>query len=248
MKILYFDCFSGISGDMALAALIDAGADQKFVEKGIQQLLENDVDIEIKWSRVKKCGVSSLDFDFKALEPVKIDHTYASIVTLIKKAAFDAPIEQMILKVFEKIAVAEGEIHGIPTEKVHFHEVGALDSIVDIVGIVLALYSLKVDQVYASKISLGFGSVECQHGEYPVPAMATLELLKKVPVQGGNCEFELTTPTGAAIICSFVDTFLNGLPEMQVESIGYGAGKRDLKGKPNVLRIIVGEVSPSSLS
>lgn len=243
MKILYLDCFSGISGDMTLASLIDAGADREVVEKGIHQLLENDVPIEFKWSRVNKCGVSAMDFDFKVLEEVKIDHNYSSIVTLIKKAKFEPTVEALILDIFEKIAIAEGKIHGLPVESVHFHEVGALDSIVDIVGASLAIHTLKVDKVYASKISLGHGAVDCQHGQYPVPAMATLELLKNVPVQSGNCEFELTTPTGAGIIRSVVDQFSDGLPDMKVEEIGYGAGKRDIKGKPNVLRAIIGTLS-----
>ena len=243
MKILYFDCFSGISGDMALASLIDAGADREFVENGINQLLENDIPIEFKWNRVKKCGVSAMDFDFKALEEVKIDHNYSSIVELIKKADFEPAVENLILDIFKHIAIAEGKIHGLPLESVHFHEVGALDSIVDIVGAALAIHSLNVDKIYASRISVGYGVVDCQHGQYPVPAMATLELLKNIPVQSGNCEFELTTPTGAGVIRAVVDQFSDGLPDMMVENIGYGAGKRDIKGKPNVLRTIIGTLS-----
>lgn len=243
MKILYLDCFSGISGDMTLGALVDAGADKEVVKKGVQQLLQHDVPVELKWKRVKKCGVSALDFDFQAMEEIKVDHNYTSIVELIKKATFEPAVENLILEIFKHIAVAEGKIHGLPTESVHFHEVGALDSIVDIVGIALAIHNLGVDKVYASKISLGYGAVDCQHGQYPVPAMATLELLKNIPVQSGNCEYELTTPTGAGVIRTVVDVFCDGLPEMVVEQIGYGAGKRDIKGKPNVLRAIIGQLS-----
>lgn len=146
---------------------------------------------------------------------------------------------------FAKIGEAEAKIHNMPLERVHFHEVGAIDSIVDIIGVALALDSLQVDKIVASPIPLGSGSVKCDHGIYPVPAPATLEIMKGLPIAASMIEKELTTPTGAGIVAAVANEFSTGMPAMIVESIGYGAGTRDLPQHPNVLRVIIGESTSS---
>jgi uncharacterized protein (TIGR00299 family) protein len=158
---------------------------------------------------------------------------------MIEEAELDPRVTARALAVFEKIAVAEAKIHNVPVETVHFHEVGALDSIVDVVGIALALEELKIDQLYAGPVPTGNGYVRCDHGLYPVPAPATMEMLKGIPLRFTSIQKELTTPTGAGVASALVKQF-GPLPAMTVESIGYGAGTRDLPDQPNVLRVLVG--------
>lgn len=244
MKIVYLDCFSGISGDMTLAALVDAGADRGYIE---QELAKIQIEpFSLSWKRTNKRGISALKLDVlldPAQAPAHHRH-YAEIVELIGRAGFNERTTALALAIFAKIGIAEAKIHDIPVEKVHFHEVGAMDSIVDVVGIALAIDSLEVEKVVCSPVPLGSGTVKCDHGIYPVPAPATLEMLRGLPVAPSRHAVELTTPTGAGIVSGIADEFNTGIPAMIVESIGYGAGTRDLPDQPNVLRAVVGRSDP----
>jgi len=240
MRILYLDCFSGISGDMALAALVDAGADREYIERELAKLAFEPFSLQ--WRRVQKKGISALKLDVLTDpdHPPSRHRHYAEIAERIGKAGFNERVQAFSQAIFQKIAAAEAKIHGIPVDKVHFHEVGAIDSIVDVVGISLALDSLNVERIVSSPVPLGSGTVHCSHGIYPVPAPATLEMMRGLPVAPSPHTAELTTPTGAGVISGVVDEFSAGLPPMVVETVGYGAGTRDLPDQPNVLRAVVG--------
>jgi uncharacterized protein (TIGR00299 family) protein len=241
MRILYFDCFSGISGDMSLAALVDAGADVTYIETELAKIKIEP--FSLSWKRVNKRGISALKMDVILDPNVMPQHHrhYSEIVEAIVSAGFSARATALSLAIFEKIAIAEAKIHDIPIEKVHFHEVGAIDSIVDVIGVALAIDSLAVDRVLSSPVPLGSGTVHCDHGIYPVPAPATLEMMRGLPIAQTAYKLEMTTPTGAGIISGTVDHFSASLPPMIIESIGYGAGTRDLPNQPNVLRVVVGK-------
>ncbi|RAV14475.1 nickel pincer cofactor biosynthesis protein LarC, partial [Paenibacillus contaminans] len=244
MKIVYFDCFSGISGDMTLAALVDAGADREYVENELAKIRIEPFALE--WKRVNKSGISALKMDV-VIEPGSAPshhRHYTDIVKLIEGAGFSERVVTLSLAIFRNIGIAEAKIHGIPVDKVHFHEVGAIDSIVDIVGVALALDSIGADKIVCAPVPLGSGTVRCDHGIYPVPAPATLEMMKGLPIAPSSHRVELTTPTGAGIAAGIVDEFSSALPPMIVESIGYGAGTRDLPSQPNVLRIVIGHTDP----
>ncbi|MFJ9498618.1 nickel pincer cofactor biosynthesis protein LarC [Brevibacillus centrosporus] len=253
MRIAYLDCFSGISGDMLLAALVDAGADRDRIEGELRKLSLGDFRLE--WKKVVKTGVSALKLDVidenippvQPLKTIKVlgqhDHHhhrgYKEIVEMIEAADLAPRVTARALAIFEKIAVAEAKIHSVPVETVHFHEVGALDSIVDVVGIALGLEELGIDLIYSGHVPTGNGYVRCDHGLYPVPAPATMEMLIGIPLRSTAIQKELTTPTGAGVAAALVHEF-GDLPSMTVESIGYGAGTRDLPDQPNVLRLLVG--------
>ena len=242
MRIVYLDCFSGISGDMTLAALVDAGADRDYVESGLARIRAEP--FRLVWRRVTKNGVSALKVDVE-LEPGRAPahhRHFADIVRLIEQAELGARATETAVAIFRRLAEAEARIHRVPVERVHFHEVGAIDSIADIVGVALALDSLAPDRVLVSPVPVGTGFVRCDHGVYPVPAPATLELLKGLPIADTppDAEGELTTPTGAAIVAAVAHGFSRSLPAMTAEAVGYGAGARDLPGRPNVLRAVVG--------
>lgn len=240
MRLLYFDCFSGISGDMAMAALVDAGADRAYISEELVKLQLEPYTLE--WQPVTKLGISGLKFNVipdPAHPPAHHRH-YAEIVEAIRRAGFNERVTALSLKMFERIGRAEAKIHNVPLERVHFHEVGAIDSIVDIVGVALAIDALDVHRIVSSPLPLGSGTVRCDHGIYPVPAPATLEMMKGLPIAPSKHRVELTTPTGAAIISALADSFSPSLPTMIVESVGYGAGTRDLPEQPNVLRAVIG--------
>lgn len=252
MRIAYLDCFSGISGDMLLAALVDAGADRNRLEQELRKLPISGFHLE--WKPVVKSGVSALKLDVieeHAAESTKakklhvLNHhnhrSHKDIVAMIKQADLAPRVTERALAIFEKIAVAEAKIHDVPVETVHFHEVGALDSIVDVVGIALALDALEIDQLHCGPVPTGNGYVRCDHGLYPVPAPATMEILKGIPLRHTLIQKELTTPTGAGVAAALVKEF-GPLPSMIVESIGYGAGTRDLPDQPNVLRVLIGNL------
>lgn len=244
MKILYLDCFSGISGDMTLSALVDAGADRQYIEDELRKIAVEPFTLE--WKRVVKRGIAALKLDVLPdpdAGPRQHRH-YSEIIDLIVRAGFSERVVKLSLSIFEKIGIAEAKIHDIPVEKVHFHEVGAIDSIADVVGVALAIDSLGIEKIYSSSVPLGSGTVRCDHGIYPVPAPATLEMMKGLPIAPTPYAMEMTTPTGAGIIAGLVDEFSKGLPPMIVEAIGYGAGTRDLPNQPNVLRAIVGKADP----
>jgi len=242
MKIVFLDCFSGISGDMTLAALYDAGADMNYIESELAKIQIEPFSIAKR--RVIKCGISAQKIDVAVETNFSPHHHrhYAAIKKIITEACFNEHVTTLSLAIFDKIAVAEAKIHETTPDKVHFHEVGAIDSIVDIVGVALAIDSLKIERILATPVPLGSGIVHCAHGNYPVPAPATLEMMRGLPVAPSVHPVEMTTPTGAAIISGLVDEFCTSLPSMTIQSIGYGAGTRDLPNQPNVLRVIVGHI------
>lgn len=255
MKILYFDCFSGISGDMTIGALLDAGGDFGYLEQELNKLNISD-EYELTINKVIKNGISSTKFDVM-LTNNHNDHShdhhehhdhshshdhrsYKDIVTIIGEADLSEKAKQMAGHIFKKIGEAEAKIHGVALEDVHFHEVGAVDSIVDIVATAILIDHLKIDKVKASPIPVGSGNIHIDHGIYPVPAPATLEILRGIPVAQSKLRGELTTPTGAAIVAILVDEFCT-LPDMTIQEVGYGAGTKDFKDHPNVLRVIIGK-------
>ncbi|WP_077617968.1 LarC family nickel insertion protein [Bacillus sinesaloumensis] len=313
MKTLYFDCFSGISGDMVIGALLDAGADPHHLVTELKKLHFHD-EYELKWQKVVKNGITSTKFDVilkndshhhEHTHSHNHDHdhhhehshshdhdhdhhhehshshdhdhdhhhehshsrdhdhdhhhehshshhhdhghhhhhdhrAYKDIVKMINDSELAPEVKDMSLRIFKKIGEAEGLIHGLPLEKVHFHEVGAVDSIIDIVGVAILLQQLEISSIKSSSVPVGTGKIHIDHGIYPVPAPATLEILKGVPIEQSDVRFELTTPTGAGIISVLTDEFCT-LPTMKVASIGYGAGTKTFKDRPNVLRVIIGE-------
>lgn len=240
--LAYFDCFCGISGDMTLGALIDLGTPLEWLQKELSRLPLKGFHLTAK--RVIRNGMTAnlVTVEVEAHGPSR---DFKKIRSLIENCPLSATVKSRSLDIFEKLARAEARVHGCSVEEVHFHEVGAIDAIVDIVGTALCLEKLGIKKVVASKIPLGTGFVECQHGKLPVPAPATIEILKDVPVYGTEIAHELTTPTGAAIIASVAESF-GPLPPMHVEKTGYGAGQRDLKDRPNLLRIING--TPADLT
>jgi pyridinium-3,5-bisthiocarboxylic acid mononucleotide nickel chelatase len=325
MKTLYFDCFSGVSGDMVIGALIDAGADPVKLVEELKRLNIED-EYELTWKKVVKNGITSTKFDVvlknqhhhhhhghdhshshdhdhahthdhndehvhthdhahthdhndehvhthdhahthdhndghvhthahahnhvhEHTHDHNHDHdhhhhhdhrSYKDIVRLIEEADFSKQVEDMALRIFKKIAEAEGLIHGVPLEKVHFHEVGAVDSIIDIIGAAILIDQLEISKIKSSPVPVGTGKIRIDHGIYPVPAPATLEILKGIPIEHSEVRFELTTPTGAAIIAVLAEEFC-AIPSMKVRSIGYGAGTKTFKDHPNVVRVIIGE-------
>ena len=239
-KILYFDCFAGISGDMTIGALLDLGIDQQQFLLQLEKLNIKDYQIEIK--KGLKKGISGTDFNV-VLQHQHHHHHHEhrnlhDIEHIIEDSTLEDSIKDMSKRIFRLVAEAEAKIHGKPIEEVHFHEVGAIDSIVDIVGTAICIQLLGVDEVYASPLHMGSGFVECAHGIIPVPAPATLEIVKGVPIYNEGIKSELVTPTGAAIIKTLSSTF-GDIPAMEVESIGYGLGKREL-AIPNMLRVYLG--------
>ena len=247
MRIAYFDCYSGISGDMILGALVDLGVDLSKVKKGLKA-----VDLkgyQIKTRSVKRGLISGTKVDVIVPKSKHHHHsrTFSDIKKLLRQSRLPGSAKTQATEIFRRIAVAESQVHRIPVDKVHFHEVGAVDSIVDIVGGVLAIQMLDVDRIYSSSLNVGEGTVKCDHGILPVPAPATLKLLKGIPCFSNGIQKELTTPTGAAIIGFFAEKF-RSLPCMKMIDSGYGAGDHILKESPNFLRIILGEIEGEGAS
>jgi len=234
--LAYFDCFSGISGDMTLGALIDLGVPVDWLKESICSIPLKDFDLSV--SGVSKNGIGAKRVEVKAADS-SISRDYSQIISLISNSPLSANIRERCIAVFEEIAEAEAQIHGCSKEKVHFHELGGVDSIVDIVGTVLCIEYLRITRIYASRIPMGYGFVNCRHGIIPLPAPATVSILKGVPVYGVDINHELVTPTGAAIVKALSVSFGN-LPDMTIDKTGYGAGKHDSGYIPNLLRIIMG--------
>jgi uncharacterized protein (TIGR00299 family) protein len=256
VTLLYFDCFSGAAGDMILGALLDAGLPLDGLRDALGSLT---LDREVVWTeRVTRAGVSAIKLRVRGEGPSP-DHTHdhehqhghgehrtlAEIVRLIEGAALSAPAKQRARALYAQLADAEAAIHGTPADKVHLHEVGALDSIIDIVGTVYALEALGVDRIVASPLNVGSGTIGSAHGLYPVPAPATARLLRGAPIYSGPQHGELVTPTGALLITAYADSF-GPLPPMRLAHVGYGAGTRDPQDTPNVLRVLIGESDESS--
>ena len=238
MRIAYLDCSTGIAGDMTLAALIDAGADEGVIRAGIDSLgLEG---VALKTETVVKGGFRAMYV--KIEHPEQHAHRHLSdIEEILDRADAITDSQKSIAReIFLAVAQAEAKVHGSTVDKVHFHEVGAIDSIVDIVGVAMGFDLLGVDQVYCSYVPTGSGKVRIDHGVCPVPTPGTAELLKGIPLADVPIEAELTTPTGAAIVKTLVDHFSKSLPPMTVEQVGYGAGTMDFPGRANILRLFVG--------
>jgi uncharacterized protein (TIGR00299 family) protein len=234
--IAYFDCFSGISGDMTLGAFIDLGVPVEWLINRLETIPLTG--FEVLAETVSRSGIQAKSVEVRVKDDTTSRH-YKDIKSIIEKSSLSPEVKQKSLDIFDKIANAEALIHGCPRDKVHFHEVGGIDALVDIVGTALSMHYLKIEKVMASAIPVGRGFVNCQHGILPVPAPATLGILKGIPIYGTKIPHELVTPTGAAIIATLAESF-EEIPDMIVEKIGYGAGKRDLELQPNLLRIILG--------
>lgn len=237
MTKLYFDCFSGISGDMTIGALLDAGGDWDTLLHELQKLPVAS-EYSLKKEKVVKNGLSGTKF-FVEYEESKSHRHYSDIANMIQVSELSFLTKETSLKIFQHIARAEAEIHHVPLEKVHFHEVGAIDSIIDIVGTAILLENLGVDQVESSYVPTGSGKMRMGHGLYPIPAPATLEILKGVPLEQTDVNGELTTPTGAAIIKALATDF-GTMPSMTVQTVGYGAGEKSFSDRPNMLRVVIG--------
>jgi len=235
--IAYFDCFSGISGDMTLGALLDLGVPRDWLKKHLTRLpLEG---FYLVTESVVRNGITACNLSVRVTDDTK-SRSHADIRSKLESGPLPERVRQRSLSVFQRIAEAEAKIHGCPVDDVHFHEVGAMDSIVDIVGTALGLEYLGIDRVVASALPLGSGFVKCQHGRLPIPAPATVEILKGLPVYGSSIGVELVTPTGAAIVAALADA-VGEMPSMRIEKVGYGAGQRVLEDRPNLLRIMVGK-------
>ncbi|WP_299582551.1 nickel pincer cofactor biosynthesis protein LarC [uncultured Sunxiuqinia sp.] len=234
MKILYYDCFAGISGDMNLGALLDLGVDANYLKTELEKLNIEGFHLEIKQDQRR--GITGTKADVIIENPDNEKHRHLRHVEeIVNNSSLPQQVKTNALKIFDLVAEAEAKVHNISKEKVHFHEVGALDSIADIVGAAICLDYLKVDKVMAAPIQLGAGTVKCAHGIMPVPAPATAEIVKNVPVKTGLVNHEATTPTGAAILVAMVDQF-TGHINLPITKTAYGIGNRDSE-VPNVLRV-----------
>jgi uncharacterized protein (TIGR00299 family) protein len=236
MKVCYFDAFSGISGDMTVGALLDAGADWQALEAALKSL---DLEAEFRVEKTKRKGIAASKFSVTFQEQKKHRHL-PHIEKIIQGGHFSDRARNNALSVFRRLGEAEAKSHDVPIEKVHFHEVGAVDSISDVVGACVALDMLGIDEVRSSRVNVGSGTVSTEHGILPVPTPATAELLKDAPIYSAGPETELTTPTGAALLSTLSAGF-GALPPVRVLSQGFGAGDKDFPQQANVLRVLIGE-------
>ncbi len=244
MRIAYFDCFSGISGDMTLGALLHAGLDESEWRAQLTKLNVPGYDISVE--RVVKEGISGRQVDVKLHEADRGHGRHlADIESILNSSGLSEKVCSRAFAVFNRLASAEAKVHAAPIDQIHFHEVGAVDAIVDIVGSCIGLEMLGIERVYASPLPLNRGWVECAHGTMPVPAPATLGLLEGFKFRPDEREKELITPTGAALIAEYVERTPTGetaiLPPMTLRAIGYGSGQRNT-WIPNLLRVIIGDI------
>jgi pyridinium-3,5-bisthiocarboxylic acid mononucleotide nickel chelatase len=246
MRILYLDCFSGVSGDMAVGALRDLGVEEGVFRSAIAALGLGE-PVHLNFTREARQGIAGWKFHVHAHDDVpdpREGHahgrSFAEIRSLIEESQLSDFVKRRSIAVFRRIAIAEGKVHDVPSENVTFHEVGALDSIADVVAACAGIEALGVDSVLASSLVEGSGTIDCRHGRLPVPAPATLEILSGIRIRQIEDANELITPTGAALLAEFCSAF-GPLPETRIEKIGYGVGTRDPIGRPNVLRAILGE-------
>jgi pyridinium-3,5-bisthiocarboxylic acid mononucleotide nickel chelatase len=267
MRIAYLDCFAGISGDMFLAALLDVGVDPKILHEATSVL---NLKATLKIEKVDRSGISSTKVHvFEGEQPAEKTHTHPHthdhahthdhehkhehihgrsltvICNLINAAPLADAVKQTAIQTFELLGASEAKIHNVPIEKIHFHEVGAVDAIVDIVAASAGIHALQIDHWHCSPLNVGGGMVDCAHGRFPVPAPAAADLLRNIPTYSAHIEKELVTPTGAALIRTLAPTF-GPQPAMRVQQIGYGAGSRNPKDFPNVLRLSIGESDEST--
>jgi hypothetical protein len=240
----YIDCFSGASGDMLLGALIDAGCPLDVIHEAVRQL--NLPGVSVTAEKISKQGIAATHVVVNIGPEAPRKHRHlAHILKIIDAAGLDAVAAENAKRTFTRLAEAEAAVHGTTLEKVHFHEVGADDAIVDIVGACVALRTLNVDRITCSPVPTGSGAVRCEHGVMPVPAPATANLLKGVPLAATEEVGELTTPTGAALLTTLCERF-GPMSGMSIRDIGYGAGTRDGQTRPNVLRVMLGEPQPEA--
>lgn len=252
VRTLYFDCFSGISGDMTVGALIDLGLDFDYLCAELRKLPVEGFDLRL--SRVERANVSATKFDVLVESDPghhhhdggKREHTQdhfhckaSEIINMIRDSGLGAGARKLAMQIFEKLAISEGKVHDLPPEDVEFHEVGAVDSIVDVVGTAIGLDALAIEQFLCSPINVGGGFIHCQHGYYPVPAPATANLLTNALVYSKHVNAELVTPTGAAILAGTIDRF-GPMDGFQIGKIGYGAGTKEFDEFPNCLRLFLG--------
>ena len=238
----YFDCFAGIAGDMVLGALLDAGASEAALRDGLRRL---DLDpFQLSVDRTGRGGIGATQVTVRA--EGRRRRTWADLRELLAVADLPDPVRQRALRTFAALADAEGRVHRVPAEEIHFHEVGAVDAVVDVVGAALLLDQLGVGEIWSSPVATGSGLTRSEHGVLPVPAPAVLELLRGAPLHSGGVEAELTTPTGAAILAASASRF-GELPPMRAARVGYGAGGRRHRELPNLLRVILGERTGSGL-
>jgi hypothetical protein len=237
-KTLYFDCFAGASGNMILGGLVALGVDEKELVKQIKLLNISDFEIEI--STANKSGISAVHA--KVIVPHEHAHRHLrDIEKIITDSQLSDKIKQRAIQIFTRLAEAEAKIHGIVVNKVHFHEVGAMDAIIDVVGACIGFERLGIEKFACSKIHVGSGFAKMAHGKFPIPPPAVAELLQGIPIYSTEIEGELCTPTGAAIISTLSETY-GEINDLKTEKIGYGAGTRDYADFPNVIRLMLGEV------
>jgi len=241
MRVAHFDCFSGISGDMALGAVLDAGVPAEAIRAALASL---ELPIELEIENVKRCGFAATKATIHAKD--QEDYRFLpDVEAILAKGALTAKQRALATAIFRKVAVAESAVHGMPLERVHFHEVGALDSIADIVGAAVGLDLLGVERFTSSSVPTGSGTIKCAHGIMPVPTPGTVELLKGVPLAKSAIKTELTTPTGAAILTSVVNEYTD-TPAMTIDRIGTGSGTKDFMEQPNILRLFLGTTAEKS--
>ncbi len=238
-RVLYYDCFAGISGDMNLGALIHLGVDPEYLKTELEKLNIEGFSLDIRED--KRRGISGIKANVVIHNQENEKHRHLHhIESLINDSGLSKKVKKTALDIFNQVAVAEAKVHNIPVQKVHFHEVGALDSIADIVGAAICLDYLKINKVMASPVQLGGGTVKCAHGIMPVPAPATAEILKNIPIKTGLVQYEATTPTGAAILAATVDEFTSSI-NFDIKKSGYGLGTIDTE-VPNILRVFLAEI------
>lgn len=237
MRVLYYDCFAGISGDMNLGALLDLGVEEAYLRDELAKLGLSGYQIRVR--REARRGISGTRVEV-VLEPqAQPLRTLSSVREVISASDLSAGVKDLSHRVFTRLAQAEATVHGLELDEVHFHEVGAVDALIDVVGAALALERLGVERIMSSSVELGGGLVKCAHGTLPVPAPATQELVRDLPTRRGAVPFEATTPTGAAILASVVDQFTD-TPSLTVEGVGYGVGRREA-ALPNLLRVLLAD-------
>lgn len=244
MRSIYFDCFAGVSGDMTVGAQLDLGVDQESLKDQLSSLELRGYEITSR--RVQRSGISATKVDVEVDLRAQPARSLTDIRSIIFASSLSDLTKSRSIAVFERLADAEACVHGTTPDKVHFHEVGAVDSIVDTVGAMIGFELLGVDRFFCSPLRVGSGLVDTEHGRLPIPAPATAELLRGTTVYAGDIEGEFVTPTGAAIVATLCEEF-GALPKMTIDRVGYGAGARDPKNFPNALRLLMGETAEDAL-
>jgi uncharacterized protein (TIGR00299 family) protein len=242
MKAIYFDCFSGISGDMILGCLLDLGVPLESLSEELAKLKVKNYTLDAR--KLVKRNISATKLNVEVGQE-KAHRTYPVIEGIIRESGLNSRIQDQATRIFFRLAEAEARVHGTSLDEIHFHEVGAVDAIVDVVGTCIGIEWLGVDRIFSSPLNLGKGLVKGSHGVMPVPAPATAELLKGIPVYSNEADGELVTPTGAAILSTLCHGF-GHMPRIVVQAVGYGAGTRDYPDRPNVLRGFLGELVTGS--